>query len=203
MAGFAIGHLDWTRLEPAAWAPPSTIVASGMLGFLAYEGFELIANASDDIIRPRRTLPIAFLGSVLVAIVIYVLAFIVGIGHLSFEQVAAGRDFAISVAAESFLGPIGFLIMGVGGVLAAASAINADYFGAAKLPPRLADKDELPSAFHRSIHGKSIISLLTIGAIALVGVNFVKIDALSAATSAMSCRRAMYPLTAKVPRPIS
>jgi hypothetical protein len=31
--------------------------------FLAYEGFELIANASDRIQNPRRTLPIAYYGS--------------------------------------------------------------------------------------------------------------------------------------------
>ena len=32
VAGFLVGQLEWTRLEPAAWAPTSTIVASGMLG---------------------------------------------------------------------------------------------------------------------------------------------------------------------------
>ena len=42
-----------------------------MLGFLAYEGFELISNASADIENPKRTLPIALLGSVAIAIVIY------------------------------------------------------------------------------------------------------------------------------------
>jgi uncharacterized protein len=183
VAGFLVGHVQWTRLEPVAWAPASTIVASGMLGFLAYEGFELIANASDHIRDPERTLPIAFLGSVLVAIVIYVLAFIVGIGHLSFAEIAAAKDFAISAAAGSFLGPIGFGIMAIGGVLASASAINADYFGAAKLPPRLASNSELPSAFHNSIHAKNFFSLLTIGVLAPAAVNLVPIDALSAATS--------------------
>lgn len=182
-AGLFAAELDWGRLAPAAWASPTAIVASGMIGFLAYEGFELIANASDQIIDPKRTLPIAFLGSVLIAIVVYALAFIVGIGHLSFPALVAAKDFAISAAAGNFLGPFGFAAMAVGAVLAAASAINADYFGAAKLPPRLATIDELPSAFHRSLHGRSVISLAVVGVLALLAVNFVSIEAMSSATS--------------------
>ncbi len=183
LAGFLVGQLQWTRLQPVNWPPTSTIIASGMLGFLAYEGFELIANASHQIRAPERTLPIAFLGSVLAAIFIYVLAFVVGIGHLTFSEIAASKNFAISAAAESFLGPVGFGIMAIGGVLASASAINADYFGAAKLPPRLAASYELPSAFHRSIHGKNILSLSILGILALGAVNALSIEALSAATS--------------------
>ena len=118
VAGLLIGQLDLSRLEPAAWAPLSTIVATGMLGFLAYEGFELISNASADIENPQRTLPIALLGSVAIAIVIYVLAFLVAIGHMNFDAVAASRDFAVSAAASTFLGPVGFGIMAVGAVLA-------------------------------------------------------------------------------------
>ena len=175
--------LDWNRLAPAAWAPPSAIVASGMIGFLAYEGFELIANASDQIVNPKRTLPIAFLGSVLIAIVIYALAFIVGIGHLPLTDLMNAKNFAISAAAGSFLGPFGFGVMAVGAVLASASAMNADYFGAAKLPPRLATINELPSAFHRSLHGQSVISLLVVGIMALLAVNFASVDAMSSATS--------------------
>jgi len=112
-----------------------------------------------------------------------VLAFIVGIGHLPFHEMLTAKDYAISAAAGNFLGPIGFAIMAVGAVLAAASAINADYFGAAKLPLRLATINEMPSVFHRSLHGKSIWSLVLIGTLALAAVNFASIEAMSSATS--------------------
>ena len=45
--------------------------------------------------------------------------------------------------------------MTIGAVLASASAINADYFGAAKLPPMLSAHEELPSAFERQVRGQS------------------------------------------------
>ena len=152
-------------------------------GFLAYEGFELIANASADIENPKRTLPIALLGSVVIAIVIYVLAVVVAIGHMSFEQAAAAQDFAVSAAAGAFLGPAGFAIMSIGAVLASASAINADFFGAGKLPPLLAAHSELPSTFQRQVRGQSLTSLAVISLLALIAVNFVEIHALSSATS--------------------
>ena len=183
VVGLLAPGLDWGRLSPDAWAPPSAIIASGMIGFLAYEGFELIANASDQIVNPRRTLPVAFLGSVIIAIVAYALAFIVGIGHLPFAELVDAKDFAISAAAGNFLGPFGFAMMAVGAVLASASAINADYFGASKLPPRLAGIDELSSAFQRSLRGQSVVSLLVVGGLALAAVNFVSIEAMSSATS--------------------
>lgn len=183
VAGLVVGQFQWSRFSPAEWAPTSTIVASGMLGFLAYEGFELIANASGSIRDRNRVLPIAFLGCVAVAIAIYVLAFIVGIGHLSFASVEAAQTFAISEAAGSFLGPAGFAMMSVGAILASASAINADYFGASKLPVTLSRESELPSAFQRSIHGKSVVSLVTIGVLALFAINVLDLQSLSAATS--------------------
>jgi amino acid transporter len=127
VVGLFASGLDWHRLAPTEWASPSAIVASGMIGFLAYEGFELIANTSGNIVNPKRTLPIAFLGCVIIAIVVYALAFIAGIGHLPFRTLVSAKDFAISAAAESFLGPLGFAIMAIGAVLASASAINADY----------------------------------------------------------------------------
>src|SRR5271157_2746090 len=45
-AGFLLGTPNWARLETSEWASPATIVSSGMLVFLSYEGFELISNAS-------------------------------------------------------------------------------------------------------------------------------------------------------------
>lgn len=183
IGGLVAPGLDWSRLAPEAWAPPMAIVASGMIGFLAYEGFELIANASARISNPERTLPIAFLGSVVIAIVIYALAFIVGLGHLPLDQLIAAQNAAISAAAASFLGPFGFALMAVGAVLASASAITADYFGASRLPPQLATMRELPSALHRSLKRQSVRSLAAIGLLALLAVNAMPIAALSSATS--------------------
>jgi amino acid transporter len=45
--------IDNTRLLPDQWSAPMQMVAGGMIIFLAYEGFELIANTADDIQRTK------------------------------------------------------------------------------------------------------------------------------------------------------
>ena len=64
IAGLAGSGLTFSRLGPSDWVPLPKIIASGMMVFLSYEGFELIANASDRIRNPQRNLPLAFYGSV-------------------------------------------------------------------------------------------------------------------------------------------
>ena len=181
--GFVLGQPSWGRLAPFEWVPLATIVSSGMVVFLAYEGFELIANASPQIKNPTRTLPIAFYGSILAAIVIYVLAVIVAIGHMPFEAMVEAKDFALSATAERFMGAFGFALMTCGAVLASASAINADFFGAAKLPVMLGEQGELPDVFTQTCSGKAVVSMITIAVLALLAVNFLSLHALSAAAS--------------------
>ena len=82
VAGLASPSLTLAPLGPAHWVGPGSVVAVGMLVFLSYEGFELIANASGRITNPGRTLPIAYYGSVLTAIVLYMLMVVVTLGHL-------------------------------------------------------------------------------------------------------------------------
>ena len=47
----------------------------------------------------------------------------------------------------------------------------------------LAGQRELPSAFQRQLRGQSVVSLVVIGLLAFVAVNFLTIHNLSAATS--------------------
>jgi amino acid transporter len=183
VGGFLLGPLEWTRLGMSEWVPAPTIITNGMVVFLAYEGFELIANASDRIRNPARTLPIAFYGSVLFAIAIYGLTIVVAIGHMPFAAMEAASDFALSAAAERFMGSFGFGLMTFGATLASASAINADFFGAEKLPVSLAEHGQMRTVFEHTIGGRAIPSMVLIGVLALLAVNLVDLQALSAATS--------------------
>jgi hypothetical protein len=58
-AGFWAG-IETSRIAPGSWAPPLQMAAGGMIIFLAYEGFELIANTAQDVRDAARTLPRAY-----------------------------------------------------------------------------------------------------------------------------------------------
>lgn len=65
-----IPHVEAARLEISTWADPLSLVMGGMVIFVAYEGFELIANAAEDVKNPVRTLPRAYLGCVVFVVLL-------------------------------------------------------------------------------------------------------------------------------------
>ena len=133
-------------LAPDAWSPPLQLVAGGMIIFLAYEGFELIANTAQDVSDPQVTLPRAYYLAVGFVIVLYILVAGVTIGNLSIEEIVTARDYALAAAARPFLGQAGFTLIAIAAMLSTASAINATLYGAARLSYCIARDGELPAA---------------------------------------------------------
>jgi hypothetical protein len=88
-----------------------------------------------------------------------------------FEMAAARRQYNRSIQAggggASCQQRLAVGLMAVGAILASASAINSDYFGAAKLPVMLSEHGEIPPLFQRRLANKPVVSLVTIGALAL------------------------------------
>ncbi len=184
LAGLASPSLDLAPSGPAHWVGPSAVVAVGMMVFLSYEGFELIANASDRIADPRRTLPVAYYGSVLAAIGLYTLMVVVTLGHLPATEIARTQAYALAAAAQAFLGSWGFTLLGVGAVVAAASAINADLFGASRLPVILAQTGDAPRRYEREVWGRYPAALALVAVLAVLITQTGDLKAISAASSA-------------------
>lgn len=176
--------MDWSRLGPENFVAPTALVAGAMLIFLNYEGFELIANASKDVADPKRTLPIAYVGGVALVIVVYVLIVTVVVGHLSFAEVAAGSDRALSVAAEQFMGRAGFIAIAVAALMATSSAINATFYSTGRLAYIIAKTGELPNELERSIRGQHLEGTILTAGLALVVANFVPLEAIATMGSA-------------------
>ena len=139
-----------------------------MVIFLAYEGFELIANASEDAQDRRRTVPRAFLISVTLVIALYVLIAVVTVGTLEPEEIRAASDFALAEAARPLLGQFGFTVIAVAALLSTASAINATLYGSARLTYAIARSGELPEILEHRVWGRPIEGLLVTSALSLV-----------------------------------
>ncbi|MGB3363734.1 MAG: amino acid permease, partial [Thermodesulfobacteriota bacterium] len=102
---------------------------------------------------------------------------------LSFEAITASRDYALSAAAQVFIGKTGFILLSVGAILATASAIHAGLFGASKLPRMLAKEGEAPERYRKKIWGRTPVGLLVITVLVLIIANFLDLHALAAAAS--------------------
>jgi len=141
-----ISYVDGERLAVSHWESPLGIVTAGMIIFVAYEGFELIANAAEDIKNPTVNLPRAFYASVLIVIMLYVLISIVAVGVVPEAQLMEAKDYALAIAAKPALGQVGFTIVAVAALLSTFSAINATIYGNARLGFFLAQDGVLPHA---------------------------------------------------------
>lgn len=153
-------QVDVARLAPDTWASPVPLVAGGMIIFLAYEGFELIANAAEDVRTPRKTLPRALYATVVFVIALYVLVSLVTVGSLSFGDIVAAKDYALAEAARPSLGQIGFSVIGIAAMLSTFSAINATLYGAARLSYTIAKEGELPEALEKKVWNRPLEGLL-------------------------------------------
>jgi len=141
-----ISYVDGERLAVSHWESPLGIVTAGMIIFVAYEGFELIANAAEDIKNPTVNLPRAFYASVLIVIALYVLISIVTVGVVPEAQLMEAKDYALAIAAKPALGQVGFTLVAVAALLSTFSAINATIYGNARLGFFLAQEGVLPHA---------------------------------------------------------
>lgn len=174
-----IWGVDGARLGPGSWSSPLYLVAGGMIIFLAYEGFELIANTAQDARNPHTTLPRAFYSSVGFVIVLYVLVAVVTVGTLPVAKIVDASDYALAEAARPFLGRAGFLLIAIAAMLSTASAMNATIYGAGRLSYVIAKDGELPSALERKAWGEPIDGLLITSGATLVIANWVDLSSLS------------------------
>jgi len=137
-------YVDFERMAPAHWEAPLAIVTAGMIIFVAYEGFELIANAAEDIKEPEKNLPRAFFASVILVIILYILIAVITIGTVDQETLMKAKDYALAVAVKPALGEFGFKLVAVAALIATFSAINATIYGNSRLAYALGIEGELP-----------------------------------------------------------
>jgi amino acid transporter len=177
--GFGVWGVDKTKLAPSAWSSPLHLIAGGMIIFLAYEGFELIANTAQDVRDAPKTLPRAFYSSVAFVIVLYVLVAVVTVGTLPINKILDAKDYALAEAARPALGQAGFLLITIAAMLSTASAINATIYGAARLSYIIAKDGELPSMLEKKAWGKPIEGLLITSGATLLIANLTDLSSMS------------------------
>jgi amino acid transporter len=177
--GFGLWSVNAQNIGPATWSSPLQVAAGGMVIFLAYEGFELIANTAENVRNPRRTLPRAYFTSVLFVIALYVLVSLVTVGNLSLDSIVAAKDYALAEAARPFLGSAGFTLIAVAALLSTASAINATLYGTTRVSYVIAKEGELPEILDREVWQKPIEGLLITSVLSLLAANLFDLSSIS------------------------
>ncbi|MFW9990506.1 MAG: APC family permease [Candidatus Odinarchaeota archaeon] len=181
---------DWTVFFPNG--PTAFIIAATVI-FVAYEGFELIHNAADEMVEPKKDVPKAIYLSILIVWAIYVLVGFVAVGNLPYTTLTPeNAEYALALAAEPVLQSFGFLLIGLGALFSTASAFNASLFGSSRLAFDMAKEELFPRQFLKlnknRVPSKSltIISLVTIAVAITLGLENIAASA-SVAFLAIFC----------------
>jgi len=184
-AGTGLFYIQADHLLPVINQGVGGIVMGAALIFVAYEGFELIPNAINDMDRPEKNLLPAIVWSISITIAVYVLVSLVAVGNLLPEEIKQYGEYALAMAAKPFLGEAGFLLIGLAALFSTASAINATMFGTARLGMVMASNDALPRAFgfRRKQNNIPWVSLVAITLATLVFINLADLTIISSFAS--------------------
>ena len=129
------------------------IVSAMGLTFIAFEGYEIIVQAGEEVRDPRRNIPRAVFLSLAIVVPIYMLVAFVVIGavdppdgRLIHEWLGDLGEIGIARAAAQFM-PFGLFLIMVGGLLSTMSALNATTFSSTRVSFAMGRDRALPDSF--------------------------------------------------------
>ncbi len=120
------------------------ILTVSSVTFVAYEGFQLVINAVNEMENPEKNIPRAIYTSVILVASIY---FIISLGSvlaIPLEDLIKNKEYALASGAKEIMGTLGENLVIFGAVLATSSAISGTMFGSSRQMARIADDKYLP-----------------------------------------------------------
>ncbi|WP_339901598.1 APC family permease [uncultured Cyclobacterium sp.] len=155
-----------------------SIIIVASLTFVAYEGFQLVINAVNEMNQPDKNIPRAIYSAIILAVLIYLVISLGALFAIPSEEIIKNKEFALAAGAETILGKIGANLVILGAILATSSAISGTLFGSSRQMAVIAKDGFFPHILsHRennipknAIIAMAIISslLITIGGLQLI-----------------------------------
>lgn len=128
------------------------------LTYIAFQGYEIIAQSGEEIKNPRKNIPRAIFYSLIIVVPIYIfVAFIalgiVNSGEMTAWDFLAQKEEVAMVEAARNIGQWGCAVLLIGGLLSTISALNATIYSSSRVSFAMGRDFNLPKAFSR-IHKK-------------------------------------------------
>lgn len=108
-------------------------LVAAAISFVAFEGWELLFFDQDSIEDPIETVRKAVYSSVVFTTFVYILVAVVTSNLVDPQRIQQHPETALAVAAEPFLGSLGFTLISVAALFSTGSAMNATLFSSARL----------------------------------------------------------------------
>ncbi len=151
---------DWTAtfspFMPSGW---SGIFKAMGLTFIAFQGFEVIAQSSEEIKNPKKNIPRAVFISLLIVVPIYLLVAVTAIGSVHpgnmspWAYLAEKKEIALVDVARNFFSGGGIMLL-FGGLISTMSALNATIFSSSRVAFAMGRDRNFPTFFSK-VHSKN------------------------------------------------
>jgi amino acid transporter/nucleotide-binding universal stress UspA family protein len=144
------------------------------LTFIAFQGYEVIAQCSEEVVDPKRNIPRAIFYALLIVIPIYLLVAFVCIGAVqsgatpTWKFLGEMKELAVVEAARRFF-PGGGVVLLIGGLLSTASALLATIYSSSRVAFAMARDHNLPAFLH-AVHPRKKTPHRAIAASAVIVV---------------------------------
>lgn len=153
ISGLLIGKGDGQNLLPLFdnQTTLTQILMVSAITFVAYEGFQLVIHAYDEMDNPQKNIPRAIYSSIAIATLLYIVLSIAALSAIPKEMIIADKEYALAAGAQTYLGQFGQFIVIFGALLATSSAISGTLFGASRLMAVVANDGYFPKSLGRKI----------------------------------------------------
>lgn len=153
-------HGDWmTTFSPFLPHGYGGVFKSMGLTFIAFQGFEVIAQSSEEIKNPRRNIPRAVFFSLIIVVPIYILVAFVAMGTVKsgsmtpWDYLAQQKEIALVEVAKNFFVGGGVMLL-IGGLISTISALNATIYSSSRVAFAMGRDRNFPSFFSK-VHPKN------------------------------------------------
>jgi amino acid transporter/nucleotide-binding universal stress UspA family protein len=129
------------------------------LTFIAFEGYEVIAQCSEEIRNPKKNIPKAVFLSIAIVLPIYLLVGTTALGSIkpenmtSWDYLARHKETALVELARQFFAGGGVMIL-VGGLISTMSALNATVYSSSRVAFAMGRDRNFPTFFSK-VHPKN------------------------------------------------
>ncbi|MBN1668435.1 MAG: amino acid permease [Anaerolineales bacterium] len=133
------GGFDWNTflpdgrlfIQPTAWSNISALLTTVALAYVAFIGFEVIADDAEEVKDPDRNILRGILISLTLCLILYPLIAMVTLGVIPWTELA-GSGTALTDAAARFLPTTGPTLLGIAGIIATLTTLNSAMLSATR-----------------------------------------------------------------------
>jgi len=142
------------------------IVAS--VTFVAYEGFQLVINAVNEMEDPEKNIPRAIYAAIAITVVIYMIIAFGALLAIPFDDIIQNQEYALAAGAGDVLGPVGTNLVILGALLATSSAISGTLFGASRQMAAIARDGYFPAFLAQRVRSIPVFAILAMSGFAFL-----------------------------------